>query len=140
VIRWWRRGVSLIVLFMLAAAPAVAAACAELCMLEANSSAMADDGLADHDAALSECHNGGTSAAATSLLPANPCDDHSPAAAGTASLTAGREDTHILQIAQAPTTSPVATAAGEALLAPIRGATAQPTPPRPTSALLVLRI
>jgi hypothetical protein len=139
VIRWWRRGVSLIVVFMLAAAPAVAAACAELCMLEADSSAMAHDDVADQDAAMSQCHNGGTSAAATSLLPANPCDDHSPAAAGTASLTAGREDTHILQMAPA-LASPAAPAGGETLLAPIRGLSAQPTPPRPISAPLVLRI
>lgn len=138
-IRWWRRGVSLIVLFMLAAAPAVAAACVELCMLEADSPAMAHNGPANHDAAVSDCHNGGTSAASSSLLPAAPCDDHSPAAVGSASLTAGREDTHILQMAQA-LASPAAMAKGETLLAPIGGASGQPTPPRPTSAPLVLRI
>jgi len=139
VIPWCRRGVSLIVVFMLAAAPAAAAACAALCMLEADSSAMAHDDVANHDAAMSECHTDGTFAAASSLLPADPCDDHSPAAAGTASLTAGREDTHILQMARA-LDSPAATAQGETLLAPISGPSAQPTPPRPTSAPLVLRI
>ena len=124
---------------MLAGVPAVAAACAELCVLEADSSATAHDGPADPDAAMSECHRGGTSAAAASLLPANPCDDYSPAAAGSASLTAGREDTHLLRMAPAPA-SPLATAKGETLLAPIRGPGTQPTPPRPTSAALVLRI
>jgi hypothetical protein len=137
----WRTGCSLIVLFVLAGAPAVAAACAAVCDPLVGGLAATHHGQAagQHQAGVSDCHSAAASSAATSVLPANPCDDHSPVAAGSASLAAGREDTRVLQVAQALDSSE-ATPAGESLLVSIAAPGTQPTPPRPTSAPLVLRI
>lgn len=136
---WWRRGASLIVLFVLAATPAVAAACAELCNPVAGGSPALHDATADGhaEAAMSDCHGAKTLAGA-SVLTSVPCDHHDDAGMTAAFLTAGREGTRILP-AQTRVLS-ATLAFGSAALAATRGPNPQPTPPRPTAARLPLRI
>lgn len=100
---------------------------------------MAHDDRGAHDAGMLECHKGGTSAPAASLLPASPCGDHARASAGTVSLTAGREDTRIVKRAQAlvlPAAIATYVPSGRLIGRPDGDATL----PRPTLAPLVLRI
>lgn len=135
---WWRRGASLLVLLVLAVAPAVAAACAELCqpLASAASSAHHDVAGGDHEA-MSDCH-GAEAGPVTDVLTSAPCDHHDDGRMGTAIVTAGRDDTRIL-LAQAPTFTATLGTGAAAVLA-IRGPSSQPTPPRPTAAPLALRI
>jgi len=135
---WWRRGASLIVLFVLAGAPAVAAACAELCDPRAGGSTTHHAPAAGHhEAAMSDCH-GAETGPAGSVLTAAPCDHHEDAGMGAAFLTASREDTRVLLArTQTPTATP---AIGPTAVPAIRGPSPQPTPPRPTAAPLALRI
>lgn len=139
VILWWRRGVSLIVLFVLAGAPAVAAACAELCDPRAGESASTHHAPAagHHEAGMSDCHGVDTGPVG-SVLTAAPCDHHDDAAMGAAFLTAGREDTRILMARTLMLSTAMASA--PPALAANRGPHPQPTPPRPTAAPLALRI
>ncbi|MGE0464669.1 MAG: hypothetical protein AB7Q16_25155, partial [Vicinamibacterales bacterium] len=133
-----RRGASLIVLFVLAGAPAVGAACAELCDSLANGPASAHHVMADGDhGAMSDCH-GAEAPAGASALTSLPCDHHDDAGMSAAFLTASREDARI-QLAQAQCLTPTP-ASGSTTVVAMRRPNPQPTPPRPTAAPLALRI
>lgn len=134
---WWRRGASLLVLLVLAVAPAVAAACAELCEPLASAASSAHHVAGGDHEAMSDCH-GAEAGPVTDVLTSAPCDHHDDGRMGTAIVTAGRDDTRIL-LAQAPTFTATLGTGAAAVLA-IRGPSSQPTPPRPTAAPLALRI
>jgi hypothetical protein len=139
--RWWRRGVSLIVLFVLAGAPAVAAACADLCRPHTNGSASTHHAPAagHHGQALADCHESASVILATSARPGHPCDNHEFPGIDSAWLTAGRADADILSAAQASALPPT-TAPARAALAAIRGPSTPLAPPHRPAAPLVLRI
>lgn len=139
-ILWWRRGVSLIVLFVLAGTPAMAAVCDALCSPYAGAAPAThhDPAAGHHESAMPDCHDVGP-AERGSVLTSAPCD-HLGDPGSAAVLAASREDTRILLAAARGLMLSGTGVPGMTALLSSGSPKPQTTPPRPAAAPLALRI